>query len=145
MGLLNLIENLSTDLRSAQADNQRLRDEINRLKGEPGRPTIKPNKPVPAPDHSSERERHQPVERVKRSKLDRIVIDRTQEVAVDPALLPPDAEFKGYEEVVVQDVVMHTDNVLFRKEKWYAASTRQSYLAALPEGYQGEFGPGSAR
>lgn len=141
MGLLNLIENLSTDLRTAQVEIQRLRDENNRLKGEQGRPTIKANTPK-SEDHSSERERHQPVKRVKRSKLDRIEINRIQEVAVDPALLPPDAEFKGYEEVVVQDVVIRTDNVLFRKEKWYAASTRQSYLAALPKGYQGEFGPG---
>lgn len=141
MGLLNLIEKLSADLRTAQAEIQRLRDEINRLKGEQGKPTLKANTP-PSQDHSSERERHRPVERVKHSKVDRIVIDRTQEVAVDPALLPPDAEFKGYEEVVVQDVVIRTDNVLFHKEKWYAASTQQSYLAALPEGYQGEFGPG---
>jgi hypothetical protein len=29
------------DLRVAQAENQRLRDEINRLKGEKGRPKIK--------------------------------------------------------------------------------------------------------
>src|SRR5207249_12182175 len=51
-------------------------------------------------------------------------------------------EFKGYEEVEVQDVVIRTDNVLFRKEKWYAPSTGQIYLAALPGGYQGEYGPG---
>ena len=68
--------------------------------------------------------------------------DRTKELVVDPASLPPDAEFKGYEEVVVQDVVIRTDNVLFRKEKWYAPSTGQIYLAALPGGYQGEYGPG---
>lgn len=142
-GLLNIIESLSADLRTAQAEIQRLRDENNRLKGEQGKPTIKANTPKPEPeDHSSERERHQPVERVKRSKLDRIRIDRTQDLAVDPSLLPADARFKGYEEVVVQDVVIHTDNVLFRKEKWYAPSTEQTYLAALPEGYAGEFGPG---
>ena len=57
-------------------------------------------------------------------------------------MLPPDAEFKGYEEVVVQDVVVHTDNVLFRKEKFYSPSQRKIYLAELPPGYQGEFGPG---
>ena len=33
------------DLRVAQAENQRLRDEINRLKGEQGRPMIKSNQP----------------------------------------------------------------------------------------------------
>jgi len=141
--LLNLIEALTADLRAAQAENQRLRDEINRLKGEQGQPPIKPNTPPPAPtDHSSEQERRRAVERVKRGKRARIAPDRTQAVVVDPASLPPDAEFKGYEEVVVQDVVIATDNVLFRKEKWYAPSTGQTYLAPLPQGYQGEFGPG---
>jgi hypothetical protein len=139
--LLNLIEALTADLRTAQAENQRLRDEINYLKGEQGQPPIKPNSRPPA-DHSSEQERHRPTERVKRGKRARIAIDRTQEVVVDPASLPADAEFKGYEELVVQDVIIRTDNVLFRKEKWYAPSTGQTYLAPLPRGYQGEFGPG---
>jgi hypothetical protein len=141
--LLNIIETVTADLRAAQAENQRLRDEIARLKGEQGQPPTKPNTPVaPAPDHSSERERRRPTERVKRGKREQIVIDRTQPLAVDPAILPADALFKGYEEVLVQDVVIRTDNVLFRKEKWYAPSTGQTYLAPLPAGYQGAFGPG---
>jgi hypothetical protein len=141
--LLNIIETVTADLRAAQAENQRLRDEIARLKGEQGQPPTKPTTPVPpTPNHSSERERRRPIERVKRGKRDQIVIDRTQPLAVDPAILPPDAQFKGYEEVVVQDVVIRTDNVLFRKEKWYAPSTGQTYLAPLPAGYQGAFGPG---
>ena len=40
--LLNLIETLGADLRAAQAEIQRLRDEINRLKGEQGKPSVKP-------------------------------------------------------------------------------------------------------
>ena len=59
-----------------------------------------------------------------------------------PNELPADAEFKGYEEVVVQDVKVVTDNVLFCKEKYYSPSQRQSYLAPLPPGYVGQFGPG---
>jgi len=52
--LLNLLEDVRADLRAAQAENQRLRDEINRLKGEQGMPTIKANTPHPPPkDHSS--------------------------------------------------------------------------------------------
>lgn len=138
--LLNIIETLTADLRAAQVEIQQLRDEINRLKGEQGQPPIKPN--TPPPDHSSERERRRPLERVKRGKRDRIAIDRTHDLPLDPAILPKDAQFKGYEEVVVQDVIIRTDNVLFRKEKWYAPSTRQTYLAPLPQGYHGEFGPG---
>jgi hypothetical protein len=56
--LLNLIEKQAADLRDLQAENQRLRDEINRLKWEQGKPKIKGNTPPPASgDHSSEKER----------------------------------------------------------------------------------------
>ena len=123
---------------------QRLRDENNRLKGEQGKPTIKPStKPDPPtpPDHSSERERHRPKAWKKGSKIQQIRIDREQVLRVDPGILPPDAAFKGYEEVV-QDVVVHTDNVLFRKEKFYSPAQGKTYLADLPPSYQGEFGPG---
>ena len=59
-----------------------------------------------------------------------------------PVILPEDAEFKGYEEVVVQDIRIETDNVLFRKEKFYSPMEHKSYLAKLPAGYEGQFGPG---
>ena len=143
MRLLNLIEELSVDLRAAQVENQRLRDEVNRLKGEQGKPNIKANTSQPArPDYSSEKERRQPRPRKKRSKKAAIRIDREQVLKVEPASLPADAEFKGYEDVLVQDVVFRTDNVCFHKEKYYAASTGRSYLAELPRGYAGQFGPG---
>lgn len=141
--LLNIIDKLSSDLRDAQAEIQRLRDENNRLKGEQGKPDIQPPPPPTAPaNYSSESERHRRAERGKRGKRQPIIIDREQPLTVDRSLLPPDAEFKGYEEVIVQDVVIRTDNVRFWKEVWYAASTGRSYRAPLPCGYQGEFGPG---
>jgi hypothetical protein len=141
--LLNLLEDVSADLRAAQAEIQHLRNEIHRLKGEQGQPTIKPNTPPPPPpDRSSEQERRTPKAWSKGRKRDRIPIDRAHVVTVDPAGLPPDAVFKGYEDVVVQDVVFRTDNVLFHKEKFYSPSQQQTYLASLPQGYHGQFGPG---
>jgi len=141
--LLNLVEKLSADLRDAQAENQRLRDEVNRLKGEQGKPKIKGNLPKPPPtDHSSEKERHQSRQRHKKSKQAAIQIDREQVLEVDPTILPKDAKFKGYQDVVVQDILLRTDNILFHKQKYYARSTRKTYLAELPRGYEGQFGPG---
>src|SRR6266480_3150071 len=141
--LLNLLEDVRADLRATQAENQRLRDEIARLKGEQGQPTIKPNTPqAPPKDHASEQERHTPQGWAKGCKTDRIPIDREQVLLVDPDRLPPDAQFKGYEAVVVQDVIFHTDNVLFHKEKFYSPSQHRTYLASLPQGYSGQFGPG---
>jgi len=48
-------------------------------------------------------------------------------------LLPVDAEFKGYEEVVVQDIKLTTDNVLFRKQKYYSP---QREKLTVPDGYE---------
>ena len=140
--LLNLIETVTADLRAAQTENQRLRDEINRLKGEQGKPTIKPKRPPASSDHSSEQERKQPREHVKRAKNATLRVDRQQTLTVDSATLPPDAEFKGYEDVLVQDLILQTDNVCFHKETYFAPSTGRTYRAPLPAGYSGEFGPG---
>lgn len=141
--LLNLIEKQASDLREAQSEIQRLRDENNRLKGEQGKPKVKGNTAKAArEDHSSEKERREPRQRHKSSKKEHIRIDREEKLEVDKKLLPEDAEFKGYEDVVVQDIVLGTDNVRFHKEKYYSASTHQSYMAELPRGYSGQYGPG---
>jgi len=141
--LLNMVEQLSADLRDARAETQRYRDENNRLKGEQGQPKIKGNKPKPpAGDHSSEKERHKRKRHAKSSKKATIHIDREEVVDVDQRELPADAEPKGSEDVVVQDLIIHTDNVRFHKQKYYSASMKQSYLAKLPKGYEGQFGPG---
>ena len=142
--LFNLLEDVRADLRAAQAENQRLRDEINRLKGEQGMPTIKANTPQPPPkDHSSERERRTPKTWLLRApRPPGIAVDREQAVLVDPVRLPPDAECKGYEDVVVQDVVFHTDHVLFHKEKFYSPAQHTTSLASLPQGDSGQCGPG---
>jgi hypothetical protein len=95
-----------------------------------------------AQDHSSEKERQKRRRHAKSSKQSQVKVDREQIVKVDQARLPKDAEFKGYAEVVVQDIVVKTDNIRFRREKYYAASTRKSYQAELPSGYEGQFGPG---
>lgn len=89
------MEKLSADLRDAQIEIQRLRDEVNRLKGEQGKPKIKGNTPKPPPnDHSSENERQKSRQRHKKQKNANIQIDREQVVDVDPSVLPKDAKFK---------------------------------------------------
>jgi hypothetical protein len=141
--LLNMVEQQSREVRELRVENQRLRDENNRLKGEQGKPDIKGNKASsPKADHSSESERHKKRVRHKKSKKVDVRIDREEILKVDAQQLPADAEYKGYETVVVQDLQVKTENVLFRKEKYYSASKRKTYLAQLPAGYGGQFGPG---
>ena len=93
-------------------------------------------------NHSSEKERHRQKRHQKGSKKADLKISREKVIEVDPSLLPADAQFKGYEEVIVQDLCLGTDNICFRKQKFYSASERKTYLAQLPCGYEGQYGPG---
>ncbi len=141
--LLNIIEQLRAETKELRDENQRLKDENNRLKGEQGKPDIKANKPKELKEnYSSEKERKIPKKHIKSSKNALIKIDREKIIECPQAELPFDAEFKGYEEVIVQDILLQTDNVLFRKQKYYSPSQNKTYLAPLPSGYDGEFGPG---
>jgi transposase IS66 family protein len=140
MYLMNVVENQHAKIQEQAEEIQRLRDEINRLKGEQGKPKIKANKPVP--HLSSEKERRESKPRHKDNKQAEIRIDRVEVLKVDQQRLPQDAQFKGYEEVIVQDIDFRTENIKFRKEKYYSPGQKQTYLADLPTGYKGQFGPG---
>ena len=140
--LFNLVEELKQENVKLRAENQRLRDENNRLKGEQGQPDIKLDKKSKSKNYSSENERKKAKTRRKRRKINQLRIDREEVVQIDKTTLPADAQFKGYEAVVVQDIKITSDNIRFLKEKYYSASAKRSYLAELPAGYQGQFGPG---
>jgi hypothetical protein len=140
--LLNAVEELLAANRTLQAENRQLRDEIARLKGGHGAPRIPGNTRPPPRDYSSETERRVSQTWTKGRKRPTLRIDREQRVAVDPATLPRDAVFKGYETVVVQDLLLQPDTVRFHKAKWYSPTTGQTYLAGVPPGYEGAFGPG---
>ncbi len=214
--LLNLVEELVSDNTRLRQENQTLKDEINILKGEQGKPDIKPNKNKDG-NISSEQERKQAenleneikaqegfkldqssLEKLKeqripgevleqlsglngnkysskaefmnavepligvdltqqyshlllkyarykrrnrKPKLPDITIDREEICRVDVAQLPEDAEFKGYEEKVVQDLLMKRDNVRFKREVYYSPSLQKTYSGKVPHGYEGEYGP----
>jgi len=139
--LLNLVEELAAENQALRTELAEVKDELARLKGGSGRPKIPPGK-AGGSDYSSEQERRSaPKTWQKRGKQDRLRIDRTERLAVDPATLPADAVFKGYETVVVQDLVLRTDTVAFEQEVWYSPAERRSYRAQRPAGYTGTFGP----
>ena len=142
--LLNLVEELKQETLIQRAEIQQLRDENNRLKGEQGKPDIKPNrKPSKNDDHSSEEERRRgkkPRKPKKRKKLKDVKIDREEHLEIDTSTLPDDAKFQGYDPVIIQDLRIETDNVRFHRARYYSASEQKNYTAPLPDGYKGQFG-----
>jgi len=142
--LLNVVEELAQTIAVLRAENQGLRDENARLKGEQGKPTLRPATPatrLAASDHSSEAERRTSQPRRVRAKTALLAVDREQTLVCDRTTLPADARRKGYTRVLVQDLRVQRETICFLREKWYAPSTGKTYLAPLPAGYQGQFGP----
>jgi hypothetical protein len=140
ISLMNLVESLSAKVAQQAEEIQRLRAENHRLKGEQGKPNIKPTSKTTA-SLSSEKERRESKAHHKANKQATIRIDRVEVVKVAEEQVPADAQFKGYEDVIVQDIEFRTENIRFRKEKYYSPSQRRTYLADLPAGYHGQFGP----
>lgn len=143
--LLNLVEMLASENEQLRAENQRLQDEINRLKGEQGKPNIR-KQTQSSQNFSSEKERRQnrnkaKKERKSKNKKNRIPVNRIEFCELDKTQLPPDAVFKGYKSVVVQDIIIRADNIKFRKAVYYSPSLRKTFLAPLPNGYDGAFSP----
>lgn len=148
--VLQLLEQMSAGYEKMRAENQALRDAMNVLKGEQGQPKIKEKKkkgkePEGEGDVSSEKERksrEQGSKKKSKAKKHKIKIDRTQVCPVDKSSLPDDVEFKGYRSVIVQEIIIKTDNVEYKKEIYYSPSQHKTYTGQLPPEVAGEFGPG---
>ena len=111
-----------------------LREEVARLKGQKGRPLIKPsgmeNGTSPKPGGKRGRRR-------RRGKL-------TPRVSVEEQILkaevPAGSRFKGYEDFVVQEIVLRARVIRYRRERWITPDGR-TVIAPLPPGVRGHIGP----
>ena len=121
--LLDTIEQLAQTNHQQYEEIQRLKDEVNRLKGEKGRPNIPPNIPPRETNNHTKKPRNW----TKQSKKPRIKIDRTEHIPVNTDILPPDAEFKGYRSVIKQNIKFETDNVEYVLERYYSPSENRVY------------------
>lgn len=136
--LIDVLEVQGKMILELQEEVQRLRDENAILKGGNAKPKFPPSKEN-SKDVSSEKERKEEKVWKKSSKKENLEIDKKEICPVDKKELPSDAKFVGYEETVVQGIVIRRNNVLYLREKYYSESEHKTYLGKLPEDYMGSF------
>ncbi|MGD0043361.1 MAG: transposase, partial [Isosphaeraceae bacterium] len=118
-----------------------LAEEIARLKDLNQRPKIKPNKPSgmePVASGKSKRDGKGLGGRLGRGPK------RTPRVVVEDYILSPQvpagARFKGYQDYIVQDLVIRPRVIRYRRARWVTADGK-TIIAPLPAGVEGHFGP----
>ena len=134
---------LQEDVAVLRAENAALKEEIARLKGLPPRPKLKPSgmdkaanaAPSPQPSGKPMRQRR------RGAKRDRLVIGEERVLA---ASAPVGSRFKGYEDIVVQDLLLVPRVIRYRRERWVTPDG-QTVVAPLPPGIVGGFGPALRR
>ena len=141
--LFAIIEIQNEEIEALRAENQKLRGEINLLKGEQTKPKIRGSKKND--DISSENERKQrnpPKTRESNARKDKIEIHHTETCRVDKSILPNDSIFNGYRYVTIRDIVVKPWNTNYEIEIFYSPSEGKTDSGKLPDGVKGEFGPG---
>ena len=118
-------EKLKAEVAELRGENQQLKDGIRRLKHLAPRPVMKPSgmeEATDEPQRETEGQSGAPPRR-RGPGVSKLRIDRT---AALPATVPPGSRHKGYEEIVVQDVVFKPATTLCRRERWNGCSPRSS-------------------
>jgi hypothetical protein len=113
-------------------------DEIARLKGLAPRPKFK-GKPSGMEQATSGRVGGKKMGKAGRgSKRDKLAV--TSKIKVKAAAVSQGSRFKGYEDVLVQDLRIEVDVILYRRERWETPDGER-IVAPMPAGVMGGFGP----
>src|SRR3954449_3284964 len=134
-----LVRHLLDIIRQQQDRLQQLEDEIARLKGLKTRPQIAPS-PLETPRRPPPEPGRKRPGSAKRAKTFQLTI--TEEIVVPLVDRPLGSTFKGYEDFVVQDLVLRPRVTRYRRERWQAPDG-QNLVAELPADVRPDshFGP----
>ena len=133
-------EKVSGALAKLTIEHQAVKDELARLKNLPPRPPQKPSgmdKATDRPDPQANGRQGGRSTQRRGSNLDKLTVTRTVDVKVDP---PAGSRHKGYEEIVVQDVVLSPCVTRYRRERWETPEG-ETLIAPLDPGIIGGYGP----
>jgi len=119
------------------AENRTLKDEVARLKELPRRPPDRPSGIEQSTQAGQIAKKTSRSRRRRGATLPRIAI--TQEVVL-PAAAPEGSRFKGYDDIVVQDLDLRARATRYRRERWTTPSG-ETVSGVLPAGVVGGFGP----
>ena len=133
--LKSLLVQTLEEIARLKSENAELREEIARLKGLKGRPTIKPSGMEKATEPAAKGARKIGRRGAKRTK---VTIDEIRDIKAEN--VPDGARFKGWEEFLVQDMIVRPLTVLYRRERWQTPDGR-TIVAPLPAGITTHFGP----
>ena len=141
--LFAIIEKQNEEIEALKVENQKLRDEINLLKGEQTKPKIRGSKKNDDISSENERKERNPLKtRESNARKDKIEIHHTETCRVDKSILPNDSIFNGYRYVTIRDIVVKPWNTNYEIEIFYSPSEGKTDSGKLPDGVKGEFGPG---
>ena len=133
-GLRSLLLQVLEENAALRAEVAALREENRRLKGLKGPPTLKPSKPSGMAKATAAK-RRKPGRRG--PKTPRVAVE---EVVLQPEV-PAGSRFKGYEDFVVQDLVVRPRAIRYRRGRWLTPEGA-TVVAPLPPGLgRGHFGP----
>jgi hypothetical protein len=124
-----LVGRLLEIIQQLQARTQQLEEEVARLKGLPPRPPMGPS-PLerPTPPRANEGQPKRPGS-AKRPQNAHLTIPR--EVILPLTDLPPGSTFKGYEDFVVQELLLRPEVTRYRRQRWLTPDGR-TLVAPLP-------------
>ncbi len=143
--LLGLIEDLAERVQKQDEEIAQLKDEVRVLKGQKKRPQFKPSKmdeqtdQEPSAGETAEEDPRRPGSD-KRSKKAELVI-HDEKIIRPQRRIPKGSRFKGYRDVIIQDLVIEAHNTRYRLARWL--TPQGEYLIGELPGHLADhhFGP----